>query len=139
MRGKKHSDEVQAQVMSALLAGQGVTEVAAEYNLPDSTVSDLRKRVDDKFGEVRNENKGAKIEKLLFDYLTANLIALRKQAEVVSEAEYIERQPAGDIAVLHGVMADKSIRLLEAIHRANGKSEETRPALPAFSAATDHP
>lgn len=105
--------------MAALLAGQGVTEVSEQYNLPDATVSDLRKRVDTEFGDLRSKNRGEQIENLLFDYLTANLEALRKQAEVVSEAAYIERQPAGEIAVLHGVMADKSIRLLEAIHRAN--------------------
>lgn len=127
MRGRKHSDEVQAQVMAALLAGQGVTEVSEQYNLPDSTVSDLRKRVDEEFGNLRNKNRGAQIENLLFDYLTANLTALKKQAEAVSENEYIQRQPAGEIAVLHGVMADKSVRLLEAIERARAAAPHEEP------------
>lgn len=118
VRGKKHSDEVQAQVMASLLAGQGVSEVAAEYNLPDSTVSDLKKRVDEEFGDLRNKNKGERIEGLLFDYLTTTLATLKNQAEIAGEREYVFKQPADSLAVLHGVMADKSIRLLEAIERA---------------------
>lgn len=117
MRGRKHSAETQAQVMAALLAGQGITEVATQYNLPDSTVSDLKRQLDTEFGEVRNK-KGEQIETLLFEYLKSNLAALKSQADVTSEREYIVKQPAGDLAVLHGVMADKSVRLLEAIERA---------------------
>lgn len=118
MRGKKHSDEIQAQVMAALLAGQGVTEVSEQYNLPDSTVSDLKKRVDEEFGDLRTKNKGEQIEALLFGYLSTTLQTLKCQSEIAGEREYIFKQPADSLAVLHGVMADKSIRLLEAIHRA---------------------
>lgn len=105
--------------MASLLAGQGVTEVAKEYNLPDSTVSDLRKQLESQFGELRNK-KGQEIEELLFGYLKSSITALDAQAKVVSGREYIIKQPADSLAVLHGVMADKSIRLLEAIERARG-------------------
>jgi transposase-like protein len=104
--------------MAALLAGQGVGEVAEQYNIPDSTVSDIRKAAGEEFGELRNKNKGEKIEELLFNYLSQTLITLEAQAQVVSEREYIIKQPADSLAVLHGVMADKSVRLLEAIERA---------------------
>jgi hypothetical protein len=126
MRGKKHSDEVRAQVMASLLAGQGVNEVAAEYNLPDSTVSDLKRELERQFGEIRNK-KGAKIEELLFGYLESNLTALKAQADVASEREYIFKQPADSLAVLHGVMADKSVRLLEAIERARSAGPRELP------------
>jgi len=126
MRGKKHSDEVRAQVMASLLAGQGVNEVAAEYNLPDSTVSDLKRELEQQFGELRNK-KGAEIEELLFGYLKSNLTALKAQSDVASEREYIFKQSASDLAVLHGVMADKSVRLLEAIERARGAAPKQLP------------
>lgn len=120
MRGKKHSDEVQSQVMAALLAGQGVNEVAQAYSLPESTIREWRETLNsEQFAELRAK-KGERIEELLFSYLTANLAALEAQAKVVSETEYITKQPADSLAVLHGVMADKSIRLLEAIERARG-------------------
>lgn len=127
MRGKKHSDEVQAQVMAALLAGQGVNEIAESYSLPESTIREWRETLNsEQFAELRAK-KGERIEELLFNYLTANLAALEAQAKVVSESEYITKQPADSLAVLHGVMADKSIRLLEAIERARAPKQLTSP------------
>lgn len=124
MRGKKHSDEVQAQVMAALLAGQGVAEIAEQYQIPDSTVSDLRKRSEAEFGELRRKTKGEQLEALLFNYLTTTLNTLKCQSEIVGEREYVVKQPAGELAVLHGVMADKMVRLLEAAERAKLPSVE---------------
>lgn len=124
MRGKKHSEEIQAQVMAALLAGQGVTEVATQYNLDKSIVSRWRKSIPhDKLQRIATK-KGEEIEDLLFDYLRQILRTLRAQAEIVSEREYVTKQPAGEIAVLHGVMADKGIRLLEAAERANAGAQQ---------------
>lgn len=118
VRGKRHSEETQAQVMAALLAGQGVNEIAAQYELPESTIREWRSALSsEQFAELRAK-KGEKIEELLFGYLTQTLETLQSQAKIVSEREYVLKQPADSIAVLHGVMADKSIRLLEAIERA---------------------
>lgn len=104
--------------MASLLAGQGVGEIATEYRLPESTIREWRETLNsEQFAELRAK-KGERIEELLFNYLTANLAALEAQAKVVSENDYITKQPADSLAVLHGVMADKSIRLLEAIERA---------------------
>lgn len=118
MRGRKHGDEIQAQVMASLLAGQGVSEIAEQYNLPESTVREWRSTLtDEQFAEIRAK-KGEKVESLLFNYLCQILTTLEAQAKVASEREYILEQPAGELAVLHGVMADKGIRLLEAAERA---------------------
>lgn len=118
MRGKKHSDELRAQVMAALLAGQGVGEVAEQYNLDKSVVSRWKDSIPSDKLQVVATKKGEEIENLLFGYLTTTLKTLTSQAEIASERDYVTKQPAGELAVLHGVMADKSIRLLEAIHRA---------------------
>lgn len=118
MRGKKHGVEIQAQVMASLLAGQGVSEIAAEYKLPESTVREWRSTLTrEQVAELRAK-KGEQIETLLFSYLTQILSTLHAQAKVASEREYIFKQPADSLAVLHGVMADKGIRLLEAAERA---------------------
>lgn len=136
MRGKKHSDEIRAQVMAALLAGQGVAEVATTYNLDISVVSRWRSAMPSQELQLIASKKGEHLEGLLFTYLTTILNTLTKQAEIASERDYITKQPAGELAVLHGVMADKSIRLLEAAHRASEVAQSTAPAL---SAATDNP
>lgn len=119
MRGRRHSEEVRAQVIAALLAGQGVMEVASQYSLDASVVSRWRSAIPDDQLQVVASKKGQEIEDLLFKYLTTTLKTLKSQAEIAGEREYIIKQPAGEFAVLHGVMADKSIRLLEAIHRAS--------------------
>lgn len=104
--------------MASLLAGQGVGEIAAEYKLPESTVREWRSSLTpEQIAEVRAK-KGEQIESLLFGYLTQILTTLEAQAKVASEREYIFKQPADSLAVLHGVMADKGIRLLEAAERA---------------------
>lgn len=127
MRGKKHPDDTQAQVMASLLAGQGVSEIAAEYNLPESTVREWRSSLtEEQFAEVRAK-KGAQVETLLFDYLVQILTTLKAQAAVASEREYIIEQRAGELAVLHGVMADKGIRLLEAAERARQATPQGEP------------
>jgi hypothetical protein len=62
------------------------------------------------------ELKKARIGALAMEYLEANFNAQIAQAYVTSDPNYINRQPAGELAILHGVLADKSIRLLEALH-----------------------
>lgn len=120
--------------MAALLAGQGVSEVAKEYNLDKSVVSRWRTAMpDDQLQQVATK-KGDRIESLLYEYLTSTLETLTKQSEIVGEREYVTKQPAGELAVLHGVMADKAIRLLEAAERAS----QPRPTQAALGAAPDN-
>src|SRR5215475_7319053 len=120
--------------MAALLAGQGVNEVATEYHLDKAVVSRLKNGLSAEELQRVATQKGAEIEQLLFTYLTSNLKALDALAEIVSEREYIIKQPADSLAVLHGVMADKSIRLLEAIERARQPRATQIPS----SAATNN-
>lgn len=104
--------------MAALLAGQGVNEVAKEYSLAKAVVSRWKSSLTGEELERIGTKKGERIETLLFEYLTTTLQTLKNQSEIVGEREYVTKQPAGELAVLHGVMADKSIRLLEAAERA---------------------
>lgn len=124
MRGKRHSDDVRAQVMASLMAGQGVAEVASQYNLDISVVSRWRSAMPGDQLQVIASKKGERIEALLFDYLTETLTTLKEQAVIARERDYITKQPAGELAVLHGVMADKAVRLLEAAHRATASQQE---------------
>lgn len=137
------SEETKAAAMAALLAGQGISEVARQYNLPKTTVARLRHKV---FGRAPieglvampesinddssvspvpvHENVSAavpfrrsasELDTLLYEYLTASLRALRVQAEIFADREWLSKQPADELAILHGVGTDKVIRLLESI------------------------
>jgi transposase-like protein len=108
-----YSDEIKAQVMAALLTGQSINAVAREYKIPKQTISNWKNR--DKPGVPRDDTqKAAEIEDLLSGYLKENLKTLRAQAEFFREETWLKKQEASQLAVLHGVLSDKAIRLLEA-------------------------
>jgi transposase-like protein len=109
--------------MAALLAGQGVKEVATAYNLDMSVVSRWRSALPGDQLQAIATKKGDRIESLLFEYLTETLTTLKEQARLARASDYVNKQPAGELAVLHGVMADKAIRLLEAAHRASSSQQ----------------
>ena len=106
---RHYTPETKAAVMAALLAGQGTTEVAREYEIPASTVSRWKRKARQEVG--RSDDVG----ELLLGYLTENLTTLTAQAKVFREAEWLRTQDAADVAVLHGVLTDKAVRLLEAL------------------------
>jgi hypothetical protein len=109
--------------MAALLTGQGVTEVAAKYKVPEGTVKSWRARMkpgaETDVAKVATE-KREEIGALLIQYLHANLTTLHAQAVVFSDRVWLEKQNAADAAVLHGVLTDKTVRLLEAFGASNG-------------------
>jgi transposase-like protein len=105
-----------AEVKAAALADSliiGTGAAAAKYGIPHGTLTSWRCRESTQFLAVLKKER---VGELLASYLEANLQALTAQAYVASQPDYIDRQLAEGLAVLHGVMADKSIRLLEAWH-----------------------
>ena len=106
---KHHDPETKAAAMAALLAGQGVTEVAEAYRLPTSTVS--RWKATARLEAGHSDDMGA----LLLEYLTENLRTLRAQAVAFRDPTWLREQSASEAGVMHGILCDKSIRLLEAL------------------------
>lgn len=108
---RQYSDAQRAAALADLvLLGPGAT--AAKYGIPSGTLRSWASRFDPA-ATLKKDHLGL----LAATYLEANLQALTAQAYVASDPDYIERQPAESLAILHGVMADKSIRLFEALHR----------------------
>lgn len=113
-RGKAHSEEVRAQVIAALLSGQGVNDIARAYNLPPATVSRLKSEIADEKLEQVGTEKRERIDDLLLDCMSENLRALNRIVKTSSDAEYIKKQPAESVAVLYREIASTTVRLLEA-------------------------
>lgn len=117
MANRDYNPETKAAIMAALLAGQSVSSIAKEYEIPKGTVSNWKREAYRELEpEVQSERtqKKARIGELLLEYLEANLKALKAQAEQFADARWLSKQQADEAAVLHGVMTDKAIRLLEA-------------------------
>lgn len=128
MRGKAHSESDKVKAIAALIAGQTVLEVATAHGLPESTVQTWKNDVPDAQFALVRAKKGEEIETLLYEYLKTLVNSLRSQAEIAGERAYIERQPAGELYLLHGTMADKGFKLLEAAARAKTFNAASTPA-----------
>jgi transposase-like protein len=96
--------------MAALLAGQAVQQVANEYKLPPSTVSRWRKKARTHAG--RSDDVG----ELLLAYLSETLTTLRAQTVAFRDPAWLRAQDASSAGVLHGILADKAVRLLESLN-----------------------
>jgi hypothetical protein len=124
MRGKKHSDETKAEALAALMAGQGVSEVAKKYKLPHSTVSGLKKTLSsEQFDEVRRK-KQESLAELIEGHLHASLKAATELAGQASNADWRNKQDADKLGVLYGILTDKAVRILEAAESATPAEEE---------------
>lgn len=122
MARRQYDDATKAAVMAALLAGQSSGEVATEYNIPEGTIRGWAAR---KTPVVSvDHKKEAEIGELLLGYLRTNLVALEAQAQVFADEKWLRQQPASEAAVLHGVMTDKAIRLLEAFGKADDNNTD---------------
>ena len=109
---KEYTDETKAQVMAALLAGQSVNAVAREYKIPKGTGSSWRIR--DVPGVAKDATQKTALDDLLFAYVQQSLLTLTTQVEFFRDKDWIRKQSASELAILHGVVTDKAIRLLEA-------------------------
>jgi transposase-like protein len=126
-KGRKTPDDVQAQIMAALLAGQGVTEVAQEFGVSQPTASRLKAVLDEK---LNNLNIKKDVGTQILELLETQLNALKSIAREVSRPEYIQKQPASESAVLYGVIADKAFRIASALEITQSEPVSTAAELP---------
>ena len=100
--------------MAALLEGQSISHVSKEYRIPRGTVAGWSAGLRKEGVSGVSDEKRKEIGELLVEYLRANLNALRSQAEVFTDRDWLLKQGASEAATLHGVMTDKAVRLIEA-------------------------
>ena len=115
MARREYSSDTKAAAMAALLAGQSVSEVARQFRIPEGTVKSWKRRSNEHMDATVASTKKEEIGELLVVYLEATIKALTAQMKVFADESYISKQPASEAAVLHGVIADKGFRLLEAL------------------------
>ena len=114
-KGHPLPDVTRAAVIAALLTGQGVTEVASAFKLNPSVVSRLRARTHPLLKQEVATKKEIDLEALILEYVRTNLRTLTAQSLETGKPEYILKQSASELAILHGVLADKTFRILSAL------------------------
>ena len=123
MARQNYNDGRKEAATAALLAGQLPSEVAREYSIPVGTVKGWKSKLKKDGQPVPTEKKEA-VGELLVGYLEQNLKTLKAQSEVFADPEWIRGQDAQELAVLHGVLTDKTVRILEAM---GGPGDEELP------------
>lgn len=123
-QGKAHSPALKAAVLAALMTGQAVDVVAAEYHLPKKTIQEWNRQAKLAAQVVQTEKTGeTDIVGLLDTYLARNLETLAVQAEQFSDRGWLAKQSASEAAVLHGVLVDKAVRILQAAEAASAPAD----------------
>ena len=115
MARREYSEETKTAVLSALLAGQSISSVAKEYKIPKGTVGYWKNNMESELPTQKSERIG----NMILDLLSQELQTLRIMAEVFADKDWLKEQSASELAVLYGVMQDKSFRKLEAPSASN--------------------
>ena len=121
----KYSDEEKAAVMAALMAGQSVSSVSSEYKIPRGTVAGWSAKVNGENYLPVSNTKKEEIGDLILAYLRENLETLRVQAVAFRDRDWLAQQGASESAILHGVLTDKAVRLLEAMSKSDASDDPT--------------
>jgi transposase-like protein len=107
-------EKTRAKVAAALLSGSGVSAVSRDLGVPKTTVSRIKNGLAAEQLEQIGTEKKERLEDLIAGYLSENFQTLSAQAIHARDKDWLRIQGAESLAILHGVMADKAIRILEA-------------------------
>ncbi len=110
-----YSDDVRAQVLAAVAMGTPVLQIAREFHITPVTVRNWRRAAGLDGLPLVNREKRSDLGELIGEYLRTGLEALTAQARVATDPEWIKKQPADQLAIFHGVLADKLVRVLAAL------------------------
>lgn len=111
-------DAQKAAVIALLLEGCTPTEIQKRLKVPESTARNYRRELTADQLTKLNEKRAGRLDDMIFEHLDANFTAMRAIAQHVQSPRYIQRQDADALAVLFGVINDKSVRILDALERA---------------------
>jgi len=106
--------EIKASIIQRMKDGEDVSSLAREFRILPSTIRNWLKAEQLDLNGMRGRENGQVLDEAIFDYVVTALECLTIQAQVFSDESYLKTQSAESNAVLHGVVADKAIRILEA-------------------------
>ena len=109
-RGVAHPSELRAAVIGAILAGATLSQAARQYGLSKGTVAEwLEDRT------VRTDQRARDPETigdLIYDLIAEHARTLHAQLQAAARADWLEKQPAAELAQLLVAERDTLIRLL---------------------------
>ena len=136
---KKIEDATKALVIGHLLSGMMPARISEETGVSEATISRLKRDIPEELWnsfETKRANleaERAEFEKekvsvaaLVEQHLRQSLTAATEIMKQTSDKEWLNNQSASELALLYGVGADKTFRILEAIQRADERREAVK-------------
>lgn len=120
-QGKATDKDKVARVIADLYLGaDSQAEIAQKNGISEGNVVNIKRRHFEDFERLKNRvPRFADIDNLAAGLLEQSLVTLTVQLEHFGNTDWLETQPAGELANLHGVINDKTIRLLAARQNAD--------------------
>lgn len=137
----RHTPEEKAAVLAALLAGQGVCEIAEQHNLTVSQVSSWKNELtSEQITAIQTKNR-EEFEELIRVFVREALTTMACQVRFFRDERWLRSQDAAAAGTLFGITTDKVVRLLQAnqaaIEAAAGAGEPDRlEAVPGSASAS---
>ena len=112
-----YTDELKAQVIADLLIGTAtIKQIADKHNVPYSTVTTWNNRLVKNSEMAVIETDETQIKKrigdLLLEILEVNLETQIAQLRHFADKEWLMKQSASEIGILHGIQVDKAVRMI---------------------------
>jgi transposase-like protein len=139
-KGKKHDPQLKAVVLAALLAGQGISQVAKQYHIDPSVVCRWRAKINPNDLQAVAKEKADEFTELISDAIESILKALKISADFIRSDEgrqWIKENSPSEVATFIGVLTDKGIRFLEAAEYSSQARDIETGELEAIPGASD--
>ena len=119
-----YTEEFKAQVIADILLGtSSLKQISEKHNIPYNTVLTWNSRIVKHSELAIIEMDEMEVKKHIGDYLLeilqSNLDAQVAQLKVFADEEWLKRQSAQEIGVLHGILHDKASRMIGLLRDAN--------------------
>lgn len=123
---KAHDERTKAAALAMLATGTSQRAVARHMGISRRTLSEWLKVANLPDSPVVSPQKRADLGEQLYQYLEESIATLVAQLRFTRDPDWLARQNAADVAVLMGVTADKTTRLLAAFRP---RTESDDPAV----------
>lgn len=108
-----HEPECKAAAVADLAGGMTTTKVAKKHKVPIATVVRWHSEMSTNGSIVPSEARRERFETALLNFFEATMGMLTAQAELLSDEEYIRKQPADDIIRHTEFISSQSSRFVE--------------------------
>lgn len=122
---EKTPPEVLGAIIGAYLSGKfaSQSDIARELGISEDTVGKTISKIPKDYVPVRDENINQRVSEKTLEFLESGLDALANISRMTQNQEWLMTQPADKMAVFYGVTADKVMKIMELIERANSDDE----------------